>query len=248
MAVANRARPQKTALIIAQRIVADMKEQSLTTGDKLPSERLMLEEYNVGRGTLREALRYLELQGALTLKPGPGGGPVVASPDSTHLAANLMLLLQFAQAPYRVIMEARSAFEPVMATLAADRMDSEAMARLMDSITVMRDNIEDRAVFLDANKSFHDIIAWSSGNALFGHLVDALLGMLDGTVLGIDYPTHRREAILEAHERVYQALNEHDSIRAGEAMREHILEYVRYAEVKYPDLLTQEVSWSQVMA
>ncbi|GAA3744652.1 FadR/GntR family transcriptional regulator [Spinactinospora alkalitolerans] len=234
-------------MIIAQRIVADMKDQSLTAGDKLPSERIMLDEYNVGRGTLREALRYLELQGALTLKPGPGGGPVVASPDSTHLAANLMLLLQFAQAPYRVIMEARSAFEPVMATLAADRMDDDAVARLADSVTTMRDNIEDRVIFLEANKGFHDIIAWSSGNALFGHLVDAILGMLDGTVLGIDYPAHRRSAILEAHERVYRALSARDSAQAGEAMRDHILEYVRYAEVKYPDLLTQEVSWSQVM-
>ncbi|GAA3759205.1 FadR/GntR family transcriptional regulator [Salinactinospora qingdaonensis] len=235
-------------MIIAQRIVADMKAQGLTAGDKLPSERAMLEEYSVGRGTLREALRYLELQGTLTLKPGPGGGPVVASPDASHLAANLMLLLQFAQAPYRVIMEARNALEPVMATLAAERMDADDLARLGETVTNMRDNLADRATFLAANKGFHDIIAWSSGNALFGYLVDAILGMLDGTVLGIDYPLHRRGAILEAHEKVYQALSSQDPTLAGEAMRDHIMEYTRYAEVKYPELLTQEVSWDQVLA
>ncbi len=42
---------------------------------------------------VREALRLLELEGALTIRPGPGGGPMVASPTSDHLAGAFALIL-----------------------------------------------------------------------------------------------------------------------------------------------------------
>src|SRR4051812_39401907 len=94
-------RPQKTAMLVAQRIVADINRRGNTFGDRLPPERAMLEEYNIGRGTLRESLRFLELQGVISLKPGPGGGPMVERPDGTSLATALSLLLQFHNTPFR---------------------------------------------------------------------------------------------------------------------------------------------------
>src|SRR4051812_17506063 len=118
-------RPQKMALIVAQRIVRDIERQGLGPGDKLPPERMMMENYEAGRGTLRESLRFLELQGVLSFKPGPGGGPVIEKPSAENLATTLTLLLQFDDARYRVIAEAREAFEPVMAQLAARRITPE---------------------------------------------------------------------------------------------------------------------------
>jgi GntR family transcriptional regulator, transcriptional repressor for pyruvate dehydrogenase complex len=110
---------QKSAVIVAKRIVAAVERERLGPGDKLPPERVMQEQYGVGRSTLREALRFLELQGVLTLKTGPGGGPVLRRPRSSHLATTLALTLQFKDAPFRVIVEARMALEPMMAGLAA---------------------------------------------------------------------------------------------------------------------------------
>jgi len=52
-------RPQKTAMLVAQRIVADINRRGNAVGDRLPPERVMLDEYEVGRGTLRESLRFL---------------------------------------------------------------------------------------------------------------------------------------------------------------------------------------------
>ncbi len=70
----NPNRPQKTALLIAQRIVQYIDQNNLGPGDRPPPERIMMETYEAGRGTLRESLRFLELQGVLSFKPGPGGG------------------------------------------------------------------------------------------------------------------------------------------------------------------------------
>jgi GntR family transcriptional regulator, transcriptional repressor for pyruvate dehydrogenase complex len=235
-------RAPKTALLVARRIVRDIERMDLAPGDKLPPEKVMFQEYQIGRGTLREALRFLELQGILSLKPGPGGGPVVERPDASNLATLLLLLLQFSDARFSSVVQARSALEPIMAELAAPRISPEAIADLAETISSMELHLDD-SVFLEANKRFHDIIAWSSGNPLFGYLVDALMGILDGTALGIEYPSHRRGPILKAHQRIYDALRLRQSHAAREAMQAHIDEYVRYAERKFPEVLSRRVVW-----
>lgn len=239
-------RPQKTAMLVAQRIVADINRRGNTVGDRLPPERVMLEEYEVGRGTLRESLRFLELQGVISLKPGPGGGPVVQQPDATSLATSLTLLLQFANAPFRTIAEARIGLEPMMAQLAAERMGEDLLADLKSSVDTMYEHLDNQAVFLEENKRFHDAIAHGSGNALFGHLVDALLGILDGSAIGIDYPKIRRAAVHKAHLKIYEAIASRDPAASAEAMNDHIQQYVKYAEKKFPDVLEAPIVWGTV--
>lgn len=241
-----RNRPQKTAVIVAQRIVDDIFKQGKTIGDRLPPERLMLEEYDVGRGTLRESLRFLELQGVISLKPGPGGGPVVEQPDATSLATALTLLLQFGNAPFRTIAEARVGLEPLMAQLAAERMSDDSLTELRSSVDRMSDNLRDQGIFLEENKRFHEIIAHGSGNALFGHLVDALLDILDGSAIGIDYPENRRAAVHKAHLTIAEAITSHDPAASAAAMTDHIDQYVRYAERKFPEVLNEPISWSHL--
>lgn len=236
-------RPQKTALIVAKRVVGDIHRDGKSVGDRLPPEKVMLEKYAVGRGTLREALRYLELQGILTLKPGPGGGPVIETPNAAHLANSLLLLLQFTDAPFSMVVEARDDLEPILARHAAERMDDNSLKQLSDSVEQMRNNLSDRDVFLATNQEFHEAIAWASGNSMYGFLIDALVGIVDGTQLGVDYPADRRKAILAAHQRILDALLAHDGDSSHAAMAEHMREFVRYMERRYADVLTRTVTW-----
>lgn len=237
-------RPQKTAVLVAKKIVADIQTRGNVVGERLPSEKLMLEQYKIGRGTLRESLRFLELQGIIVLKPGPGGGPIVQDPDGSSLATALTLLLQFENAPFRTIAEARSGLEPMMAQLAADRINKEQLAELEASLTSMSDNLTDENIFLTTNREFHRVIAHGSGNKMFGYLVESILGMLDGTAIGFDYPEHRRGAVLEAHTKIYNAIAARDASASLESMDEHIEAYSRYAERKFPDLLDAPISWT----
>ena len=239
-------RPPKAAMLVAQRIVRDIGRAGLHPGDLLPPERAMLETYETGRGTLREALRLLEFQGVIALKPGPGGGPILLNPAASHLASTLQLLMQLNQAPYRVAVEARLAIEPVISRLAAERISAESLTDLAGSVAQMRDNSGDRDWFRDAARRFHGVIAWSSGNVMLGYLMEALLGILDGTVIGIDDSGDRRAAILREHEQIYAAIARHDAAAAGERMREHIEAYSRHAQRKFPEILEQTVTWDRL--
>jgi GntR family transcriptional repressor for pyruvate dehydrogenase complex len=232
----------------AQQIVRDIEKKALQPGQMLSPERVMLEEFGIGRGTLREALRFLEFQGVVELKPGPKGGPVVQTPDPSILASTTMLLLQFRHAPFRVIIEARIALEPVTAEYAAERITPDQLKELRQSVDDLEESLDDLPRFLEASRLFHELIASASGNALFDCMVSSLHGIWDGNVIGIDYPRHRREAILRDHRLLLTAISAHRKRKARDLMDEHISAYLTYAEAKYPDLLERRLTWDQFLA
>lgn len=236
-------RPQKTALLVAKQIVEDIARRGNTVGDRLPPEHLMLEEYGVGRGTLRESLRYLELQGAIMLKPGPGGGPIVQQPDAGTLAASLSLLLQFENAPFSTIMEARSVMEPSIARLAAQRMRPEALEDLRANVETLRADSADTAAFTAESERFHALIAWGSGNALFGYLFDAMVGILAGATMGVEYPKRQRDHTCSIHEEIYAAIADRDPDAASELMARHITEHTTYLEKRFRSALERPIRW-----
>jgi GntR family transcriptional regulator, transcriptional repressor for pyruvate dehydrogenase complex len=240
-------RPQKVALLVAHRIIRDAMKEQLVAGDLLPPEHVMLERYEIGRGTLREALRLLEFEGVIALKPGPKGGPVLLTPDASYLASSLVLLMELNKSPFRNIVEVRTGLEPMMSRFAATRIDAESLKQLRESIDQMEENLDDQEIFFDTNRRFHDIIAWSTGNTLFGYIVEALLGIVNGTAVGIENPSSSRKATLKAHKDIYEAIEARDPQRAEICMREHLEAYIDYAEKKYPDVLDRVIPWDRTL-
>jgi len=78
-------RSGKISETIARDILDDIVVRQLPPGTMLASEAVMLDRYGVGRASLREALRILEIHGLIKIKPGPRGGPVVAEVTSSDL-------------------------------------------------------------------------------------------------------------------------------------------------------------------
>jgi GntR family transcriptional regulator, transcriptional repressor for pyruvate dehydrogenase complex len=64
--------PKKMFLEIVKQLRQIITEENVTVGGKLPSERELAERLQVGRSTVREALRSLELLGLIETRRGEG--------------------------------------------------------------------------------------------------------------------------------------------------------------------------------
>ena len=130
-------RSEKESLRVARAIARRVYNERIASGTRLASEEEALAEYQVSRATLREALRYLQLHGAIEVRTGPSGGQFVADPDWHHLASTIALLLQFANASVETVMEARLCIDPGMAAVAARNAspaDIEQMGELLSEM------------------------------------------------------------------------------------------------------------------
>lgn len=63
---------QKGLIKIVEQIQSIIVEKNIQVGEKLPSERFLSETLNVGRSSIREALRALELLGVISTRRGEG--------------------------------------------------------------------------------------------------------------------------------------------------------------------------------
>lgn len=239
-------RRRKTATLVAKRIVSHIADQDMEPGTLLPPEREMQEQYGVARGTLREALRFLELQGIITIKTGPGGGPVVAQPDSRHLGSIFAMMLQLEHTTFRSVLEARLTLEPTLAAKAAQRATDEQLEELHESLVVMREHLTDLEFFLRENGHFHTLIARAGGNPVFSIVIASLSWISDATVLGVEYPLASREAVAAEHARIYAAIASRDPDRASAAMAVHMGDYHAYLEKRFPHVLDAPVRWDQL--
>jgi GntR family transcriptional regulator, transcriptional repressor for pyruvate dehydrogenase complex len=239
-------RRQKTAMAVAQRIVEEISRHRYPPGTKLPAEREMLAQYEVGRGTLRESLRFLEMNGVLTVKPGPGGGPVVAAPDAHDLASTLGLFLELHGTRFGAILDVREVLEPALAAMAATRQDEIMIRTIGASVEAMAAHLSDLDLFLEENERFHELVSAAAGNPVFTLLTGSLDRITDGSRLGIDYPLRRRQAVLSAHRSILAAIAAGDADKSRDEMLRHMVAFRRYTDKYYPQAADSMLHWSDI--
>ncbi|GAB7007512.1 FadR/GntR family transcriptional regulator [Nocardioides sp. AN3] len=237
----------KQAEIVARDLTNQIVVEDLPEGTKLANEREMLETYQVGRSTLREALRLLESRGVLTIRSGRDGGPIVRRPRASDLGEALTLLMQFERVPFSEVFTARQALEPRVTRLAAEGIDDETLAALHDSNDKMAAHLDDRHLFREENRRFHELVASAAQSPVLEMFCAALESVAGGMAFGqvaAEFTHEQRATVLEAHRNILKALVERDPDAAEEAMRVHLEEGMANWKAAYHDLSAQPVQWS----
>ena len=219
--MSGRRSPERAAIRIARKLVSEIRRRRLRPGAKLVSEQRMVEELGVARATVREALRFLELQGALRIKAGPGGGPIVNVPGAEHLASVLSLHLQFANASFNSVVDARRAIYPTLAYQAAENASSQDLATLREALSAMRNAQGDPELFTDMSRRFMSVMSAASGNRVLALLVDALHRMSEGG--GTPWDEKQQRSAMRSYDKVFHAIESGDAeearTRHGEVTR-----------------------------
>ena len=243
------ARAMKQSEIVARQIVAQILGEGLKEGTRLPTERAMLEEYEVGRSTLREALRLLESRGILSIRTGRDGGPVVRRPRPSDLGEAMTLILQFEGVAFSEVFAARQALEPVLAAMAAENADQAILDSMRECVDRMAEYIGESAVFHAENLRFHELVADAAGSPVLKLLSNAVEWVADGIAFGaVDagFSQEQRQIALSWHERIYKAVSTGDPA-AAESMMEAHLEDSREAWMsRYSDVNRRSVQWTPI--
>ncbi|KEH97885.1 FadR/GntR family transcriptional regulator [Clostridium massiliodielmoense] len=203
--------------------IKDMiQDGTLKKGDKLPSERDLVDKLEVSRTSIREALRVLEIVGIVECKQGEGN--FVRTDFNDTLLEPLSIMFMLNDCTLQEIFELRKVIEIETAALAAKKITEsqlDDMRSILDTIKTSGD--EDEKVKLDTQ--FHYSIAKASQNFLIVSIINAVSTLMDSFIedarKNIISNLHK-EIIDKQHDKILEALNNHNPGEAADAMRTHL--------------------------
>ncbi|PCJ96063.1 MAG: GntR family transcriptional regulator [Flavobacteriaceae bacterium] len=140
-----------------------MNYKNLEPGDKLPSERMLSEKFDVSRSNLREAIQKLEFYGLLTSKPQ--SGTFVA--DIGQVAMNGMIedILRLEEPDFKSLVETRISLELKTVRLAAQRRTKEDLLQMRMALDAYSEKVKNGEDAVQEDLLFHLAIAKASGNS-----------------------------------------------------------------------------------
>jgi GntR family transcriptional regulator, transcriptional repressor for pyruvate dehydrogenase complex len=138
-----------------------IRSGALRPGDRLPSERELVKQFEVGRSTVREALRILQSDGMIRSKPGDPRGPEVIAFSTELLNRPMQTLIQSNRLSLPELIFFRMMTEATIASSAAALGSDPQHAAITDAITAMEaaSDAGELETFLTADSAFHDAMA-----------------------------------------------------------------------------------------
>ena len=230
--------------VVLQHIEAQLVSGELKPGDHLPAERTLAAELGVGRSSVREAIRVLEVLGLIRTQTGSGpqSGAIIIARPSGGMAALVRLQVAahgFAVADVvktRVVLES-AVVEELAATDAADRdarlSESRDLLDAMESAALSRDE------FLTLDQSFHRALAVASGNEVIASMMTGLRDSIEAYVrVGASFLpdwSATVDRLRHEHRAVLAAVEAGDADAARTRIRQHIETYHAETTVTGPN-------------
>jgi GntR family transcriptional repressor for pyruvate dehydrogenase complex len=208
---------------VSSKIKTLVFEGVLKPGDRLPSEAELAKQFNVGRQTVREALRILELSGFIRVQKGFGGGPIIKDTILANIANLLLDAFQMEKISVDEFTAARLMVEKGILNYAIDNSDGQDVKALQENLSKAKDLIANRELATDVNFEFHALLSGASKNTVFMILERAINAIHRNlrSRRAADFETSKNA--VQAHEKILDAFIKKDRERAIDLLEQHIL-------------------------
>jgi GntR family transcriptional regulator, transcriptional repressor for pyruvate dehydrogenase complex len=233
-------RQPRLAELVAETLRSRITGGELREGDMLPKQSELLEEFQVSKPSLREALRILETEGLITVLRGNTGGALIHEPGHRDAGYTIGLVLKSRGVPIADLGTALKQLEPLCATLCAEREDRETavLPRLRDLHARVIDALDDELAFEQLSRQFHEQLVAACGNETLILLAGALESLW--SVREQDWARRAtaersfpaREMRLEgikAHQRLIELIEKGDTAAVNRVARRHLDSIQTYA-------------------
>lgn len=217
--------------IIADKIIDLIESKELLPGEKLPSEQELMKELNVGRGTIREAIKSLVSRNIVEIRRGVGtfvakNTGIVEDPLGFSFIDNKKKLVKDS-------MDVRLLLEPSIARWAARNATDSEILEIIELSKKIETAILNDENYSDLDVEFHTKIANSSRNLV----VENLIPILNTNIRSLIDVTHAvlKEYTILSHKKIANAIKERDEEMAEQLMREHIEINQNYLDESFYD-------------
>jgi len=225
--------PRKVTVVesIVEQLIRQIQAGRLTPGDKLPSERKLIEMLGVGRSSIREALQGLAALGVVESRAGQG----------TFVSRNIHQLMPDLENPSApiglqrqmrlMLIEARRTVEIPATGLAAQRGTPDEITRLAHVFAEYAEAVavEARPTWTRTNYEFHILVAKMTQNPFYVPLVDNLLRIVPQSLRQSEFvllrdmtPAEIMAQEVELHRAILEAVKAKDAAAAEAAMEAHM--------------------------
>lgn len=231
-AVSTRIRAPKRADLVAEEIKRWIAARDLRAGDRLPKEAELQANFSVSKGTMREALKSLEVQGLITVISGPAGGARIDEVPFDKTFQLVQNYLYFKDVTVDDIYALRRVIEPELAAGAIPHLTEAQFAALERNIATcapMSVSREHELAQRQEDLHFHDILAEANPNQLLRFICQTVNQMLRHLVVleRNKSPEHNRrlgETNVRAHRAILAAARRGDAEKVRKLMAAHIAE------------------------
>ena len=209
--------------LVAEQIERRILDGELRSGDRLPTERELAEQFHVSRTGVREAMKILAQKGLVDMRPGRGTIVIDGAREAMQDSIGLVMKLKLGEVGGSdKLVEVREILETEIAAMAAARATDKEIAAMRDAIQVMDESLNDADAFIAADNRFHEALAQATQNTLILILVNSIVPLL----------SEQRKQIFETeggpqrgqfhHKRILESVLGQNPESAREAMRAHL--------------------------
>ncbi len=205
-------------------------------GDKLPSERELVDQFQVSRVTIRDALKNLQSFGLISIRRGLHAGAYVSEPTPQPITQSFENLIQMGKVNFANLIETRLYFEPNLSRSAAllhTREDIENLCRLLDRAEEKLSKSRKEARLI--NVRFHCEVAKITRNYVNLFICDSITQVFSALIIEMTQKRLDKEAIrklISEHREIKNAIASGDPLTAFEMTKKHLLEtYYTYSKI-----------------